>query len=227
MSDQRSSIHIDIISDVVCPWCVIGYGQLRKAMAEFGEKARFTLDWRAFELNPQMSEAGENLRAHLNRKYGTTPEQSAAARARLAELGRSLGFTFDYHDDMRVYNTFKAHQLLCWARERGRQTELKSALFAAYFTRREDISSVATLVDVAGRAGLDKTQAEAALRDGRYEAAVRDEERQWLNRGVHAVPAFIFDHQYALSGAQEPETFTGLFEKLLAEKATPNSVLPT
>ncbi|WP_370161434.1 DsbA family oxidoreductase, partial [Limimaricola soesokkakensis] len=127
-------IRVDIVSDVVCPWCVIGYSQLARAAEEIG--IAIEIHWHPFELNPQMAEEGENLREHLAAKYGTSPEDSVKARARLTEMGAALGFTFDYADDMRMVNTFRAHRLIDWATEQGRGHEMNLALFEAFFTRR-------------------------------------------------------------------------------------------
>lgn len=147
MTADTQPIRVDIVSDVVCPWCAIGYYQLAKAVRETGIEV--DIHWHPFELNPQMAPEGENLRAHLAAKYGTTPEGSRQARARLTEMGAALGFTFNYADDMRMYNTFRAHQLIDWAEEQGKAHEVKLALFAAFFSRREDVSSIDVLAGVA------------------------------------------------------------------------------
>ena len=128
------NLRIDIVSDVVCPWCIIGYKQLERALEESGIAAR--VHWHPFELNPHMADEGENLREHLAAKYGTSPEGSRKARARLTELGAQLGFTFNYADDMRMVNTFRAHQLLHWAEGEGRGHDLQMALFALGRTAR-------------------------------------------------------------------------------------------
>jgi predicted DsbA family dithiol-disulfide isomerase len=210
------ALEVDIVSDVVCPWCIIGYKQLLKALAALPGQFDVTLRWHPFELNPRMPEEGQDLREHLAQKYGTTAGQSQAARTRLAELGESLGFTFDYFEGMRMVNTFRAHQLLHWAGEQGRQTALKLALFEAFFSRREDVNDPAVLVVVAGRAGLDSAQAGAVLSDARYASAVRQEQQQWLDREVHAVPTFLFQQQYIVPGAQEAEAFVRLLQKIQA-----------
>ncbi len=133
-----TTLRIDIVSDVVCPWCVIGFKQLERAIDESGVAAE--IHWHPFELNPQMAEEGENLREHLAAKYGTTPEESRQARDRLTEMGEELGFTFSYAGDMRMVNTFRAHQLLHWAEVEGRGQDLQMALFAAFFTERRDLN---------------------------------------------------------------------------------------
>ncbi len=212
-----AEIRIDIVSDVVCPWCIIGYKQLERALGESGVTAE--LRWHPFELNPQMSEEGENLREHLAAKYGTTPEGSRQARARLTELGAELGFAFNYADDMRMYNTFRAHQLLHWAGTQGRQHALKMALFAAFFTHRRDVNDIEVLAEVAALIGLPKASALAVLTEGRFAEAVREEEAFWTSRGITGVPAMVFDQRYLLVGAQGAETYKPMLENLAEERA--------
>ncbi len=209
-------LQVDIVSDVVCPWCIIGYKQLTKALAALPGQFDVTLRWHPFELNPGMPMAGQDLREHLAQKYGTTPEQSQGARARLSALGESLGFTFDYFDGMRMVNTFRAHQLLHWAAGLGLQTALKLALFEAFFSRREDVNDAGILADAAARAGLDAVEASAVLADARYAQVVREEQQYWLEREVHAVPTFYFQRQYMVPGAQEAEAFVRLLQKIRA-----------
>ena len=196
---NTAPIRLDLVSDVVCPWCIIGFKQLEHAVARAG--VTVDLFWHPFELNPHMPAEGQDLREHIAEKYGSTAEQSRKARARLAALGDELGFPFRYADDMRIYNTFQAHQLLHWAEDVGQQTALKLALFDSYFTRREDVSAPAVLVAAAKRAGLDGQEAAAVLDDARYADAVRDRERLWIAQGIHAVPAFVFNERILVSGA--------------------------
>lgn len=216
---QMLPLQVDIVSDVVCPWCIIGYKQLMKALAALAGEFAPTLRWHPFELNPHMPEEGQDLREHLAQKYGTTPAQSQGARARLTELGASLGFTFDYFEGMRMVNTFCAHQLLHWAAGYGLQTQLTLALFTAFFSRRQDVNDPQVLADAAHSVGLDRAEALAVLADARYAAAVRAEEQLWLERNVHAVPTFVFQQQYMVAGAQESETFVRLLRKIKERSA--------
>lgn len=207
-------MRIDIVSDVVCPWCIIGYRQLEQALG--ARKLEAEIHWQPFELNPQMPEEGQNLREHLAAKYGSTVEASNASRARLTRLGAELGFTFAYTDDMRTYNTFRAHQLLHWAATEGRQHELQMALFAAFFTRCQNIADPAVLADVAAGAGLDRAEALAVLEDARFAEAVRQEERFWVDQGIQGVPAVIFERRHLVSGAQGVERFGAILDQLTA-----------
>lgn len=210
-------IRIDVISDVVCPWCPIGFGRLEAALAELGDRVQPEVTWHPFELNPWMPAEGENLREHLAKKYGTTPEGSRAARAKLTRLGAEVGFEFRYSDEMRMWNTFQAHQLLHWAGEVGAQAALKKALFGAYFTRGENVSDPAVLLEAVRRAGLDAAEAAAVLEDARFAAAVRSRQETWRDRGVHGVPAILFQGRLLLSGAQPKEVFLQVLEDLIEE----------
>ena len=209
-------LRIDIVSDVVCPWCIIGYRQLARALDELDGVFDVQVHWQPFELNPNMPTEGQDTREHLAQKYGTSSEQSRQARDRLSALGESLGFKFDYFDGMRIYNTFKAHQLLHWAAEQGRQTELKMALFEAFFSRRENVGDNVILAEVAQRAGLSDTEAMAVLESARYAQTVREEQARWLDREVHAVPMFFFNDGYPVPGAQEAETFVRILKRIQA-----------
>ena len=222
----RKPCRIDIVSDVVCPWCIIGYRRLERAMASFADTLTFELHWQPFELNPHMPPEGQNLAEHLAGKYGTTPEDSRAARASLTAMGESLGFEFRFHDGMRTYNTFKAHQLLVWAGEAGRQTELKAALFDAYFTLGEDPSAEPVLIAAATQVGLDGETARQVLADGRYADVVRTTTQQLAAQGIRGVPAFIVNNMWLVSGAQESSVFESLFRQLI-EGAPGETAVPT
>lgn len=210
----QAGIQIDIVSDVVCPWCIIGFLQLRRALARTGRAAR--LRWHPFELNPDMGPEGENLRNHVVRKYGATDADSRKAREKLTALGRELGFSFAFSDDSRIVNTFAAHQLLDWAEGQRRQHDLKLALFHAYFARGADVSDPAVLEQAAVTAGLDGKAARAALESGAHAPAVRRKQQAWAERGVHGVPAMVFDRTYLVSGAQGVDGYSAVLNRLPA-----------
>lgn len=205
-------IRVDIVSDVVCPWCVIGWRQLAAASRETGIEV--DVHWHPFELNPDMAEEGENIREHVARKYGASAESSRQARARMTEIGAGLGFAFAYGDDSRMRNTFRAHQLIDWAEGQGRAHDTKQALFDAFFTRGEDVSDPAVLAEVAGRVGLDPVAARAMLDSGERAEAVREREHEWLERGISAVPAMVFQGRRLVPGAQGEETYAMILRRL-------------
>ncbi|WP_417709844.1 DsbA family oxidoreductase [Roseibium aggregatum] len=210
-------LQIDIVSDVVCPWCIVGFKQLEQAIARTGVSA--AIKWHPFELNPDMVAEGENLREHIMRKYGSSAEQSQAARERLTELGANLDFDFRFTDDMRMVNTFKAHQLIHWAGESGKEHALKMALFQAYFRNGKDVHDDQVLADVAESVGLDRAEALAVLKDGRFAEIVRAEEAFWTGNGIHGVPAVIFERQHLVSGAQGVDNFAAIITELTKGKA--------
>jgi predicted DsbA family dithiol-disulfide isomerase len=179
---SREPIRIDIVSDVVCPWCIIGYKQLERAQAETGLPA--ILYWHPFELNSDMPEDGQDLFEHIAGKYGTSKDESVKARTKLTALADELGFLMNYRDDMRMQNTFRAHQLLHWAASKQRQHRMKLALFAAYFSDGRNVNDPAFLVEVAGSIGLDAEEASAVLNDQRFAEQVRKHETFWTSRGV-------------------------------------------
>lgn len=219
MTIPPAKIRIDIVSDVVCPWCVIGYKQLQEALSRLEGAVEAELYWHPFELNPMMPPEGQELREHMGQKYGTNRQQSDAARERLAKVGDALGFSFNFYEGQRIYNTFLAHQLLKWAEQQGKQSELELALFESYFSQQQNVGEEKVLAEVASRVGLDQAEAAAVLEDGRYEAEVREHQRFWLSKGIQAVPSFILDRRYLIPGAQDPDVFVAALEKLSEEEA--------
>ena len=210
-------IRVDIVSDVVCPWCAIGYYQLAKAAEQAG--VGIEVHWHPFELNPQMAEEGENLREHLAAKYGTTPEGSKKARARLTDLGAALGFTFNYADDMQMVNTFRAHQLIDWAEDQGLAHEAKLALFEAFFTWRKNLNDPNVLAEIAQSIGLDRDTVLEILSSGEKADIVRQKEQFWTSRGVTGVPAMIFQRQHLVSGAQGEDNYARILRHLVETEA--------
>ena len=215
---DKLPLRIDIVSDVVCPWCVIGYFRLQQALERFADTLKPELHWLPFELNPEMPPEGENLREHLARKYGSTPQQSIEARQRLTDLGADLGFEFNYSDDMRMYNTFNAHQLLHWAGAYDKQTALSLRLFKDFFREGKNVDEVEVLALAAEAVDLNPQEARDILREQAYACAVRGLENEMIGHGVQGVPLFILNRQYAISGAQEIATFEQQLQQLLNER---------
>ena len=210
---------IDFVSDVSCPWCIIGLRGLEEALARTRDVVDAQITFRPFELNPNMPPEGQNIVEHVAQKYGSTPEQSAANRDAIRQRAADLGFTIAGSDQSRIYNTFDAHRLLHWAEIEGHQAALKHALFEAYFSEGRDPSDHETLVDVARKAGLDPDAAREVLASGRYAGEVRHAERLWQQRGINAVPAIVIDERYLISGGQPPEAFEKAIRSIAAEAA--------
>lgn len=207
-------IRIDIVSDVVCPWCIIGYKRLELALMSVADEIEADIHWHPFELNPAMGAEGQNLREHLAEKYGTTTEASIAARETLTKLGNEVGFAFNFSDESRIYNTRKAHQLLMWAQSEDKQYDLELALFHAYFTDGKDISDPQVLIDCASELGLDATMVSQVISDETWADAVASTEQQWLEAGINAVPAIIFDRKHLISGAQTTELLLSAIKQI-------------
>lgn len=214
-----AQLSIDIVSDVVCPWCAIGYKQLERAIGLMGDRVDVGVRWHPFQLAPYLDADGQNIGDYGRERYGASPEQSAANRARIQSAGAPLGLEFNYSSESRIYNTRKAHRLLAWAGEAGGQTKLKLALFQAYFTDQLNISDDQVLLNVVASAGLDRAAAEAALTDPRYEEQVAQELHYWDMQNITGVPAFIINGKYMIPGAQDAETFVRVFEKVLEKDA--------
>jgi predicted DsbA family dithiol-disulfide isomerase len=210
-------MRIDFVSDISCPWCVIGLKGLEAALARTGDLVAADIHFQPFELNPDMPREGENGAEHIARKYGSNPDQIAANREMIRQRAAALGFTMARGAQSRIYNTFDAHRLLHWAQGEGRQAALKHALFEAYFTEDRDPSDLEVLVAAAAKAGLDPAAARDVLDSGRYGEEVRRAEQLWRSRGINSVPAIVIDERYLISGGQPPEIFEQALRKIAAE----------
>jgi predicted DsbA family dithiol-disulfide isomerase len=208
-------LKIDFVSDIACPWCAIGLSSLQLALARLGETVDADIAIHPFELNPQMHAGGEDIVDYLGEKYGRTPAQIAEAQAMIRERGESVGFAFGPRT--RVYNTFDAHRLMYWAAIDGKQLPLKQALLRAYHSEGKDPSDHAVLIDAARSVGLDPVRATAVLQSGDYADEVRAEEREYQAKGIHSVPAIIFNGRYLVSGGQPVETFEQVIQQVLDE----------
>lgn len=210
-------LKIDFVSDVACPWCVVGLRSLQRALEQVGAEVVADIHFQPFELNPQMPPEGQDIAEHIAQKYGSTPAQLAANQENIRSRGAELGFTFDMGKRSRIYNTFDAHRLLHWAELEGKQAALKNALFAAYFTAGRNPSDREVLIDVATQAGLDATQAREILASGRYADEVREREQFYQSRGINAVPSVIINDKYLVQGGQPSEVFEQAIRRIAAE----------
>ncbi|MGI2113633.1 DsbA family oxidoreductase [Shewanella frigidimarina] len=215
---MTAKIKLDIISDVVCPWCIVGYKHLEAAINELGLQDQVEIEWQPFELNPNMPAEGENLREHSARKYGTTPEGSVRARANIAQQGAEHGFIFDYFEQMKMVNTLDAHVLLEYANEVGKQTELKLRLFSAFFTEHKDISNREVLTSELTAVGINAAEAMSLLDNAAVAEQVRAKEAHWQQLGISGVPTVIFNQSSALTGAHPVEAYKQVLAELVAQR---------
>ena len=223
---QPKKLTIDIYSDVMCPWCIIGYSQLQKGLAQLEGEIEAEVRWLPFELNPDMPPEGEESVAHIARKYGRTAEQAKAGRDQMLGVGERAGYSFAYTGageppPSLLRNTFAAHKLLKWALIEGGaavQNRLKLALFDAHFQQRRDVSDADVLVELAAAQGLDPAGARAALTDAALGVIVKREEAQAYDMNVTGVPAMLIQGKYMIPGAQEPEVYVNALRRVVARE---------
>lgn len=216
---------IDIYSDVMCPWCIIGYSQLQRALQSLTGEIEAELRWLPFELNPDMPIGGEGQSEHIARKYGSTPEQAEANRAQLLAIGERSGYSFAYRGEgeppkAMMWNTFAAHKLLKWALiEYGAETQnrLKLALFDAHFQDRRNVSDPAVLCGIALQLGMDSASAALALDDAALGQIVRREQAQAWDMNISGVPAMIVNGRVLIPGAQESEVYVNALRRVVAK----------
>ena len=209
-------VRIDFVSDVSCPWCVVGLKSLEQALDKLQDTVQADIHFQPFELNANMPPEGEDIGEHIARKYGSTPEQMAQSREAIRARGEQLGFTFAMDKRGRIYNTFDAHRLLHWAGLEGRQKALKMALFDAYFTQGQNPSSHEVLLKVAGDVGLDTVKAAEVLASSAYADEVRAQEQFYQQNGINSVPAVIINERHLISGGQPPEVFEQALRQIIA-----------
>ncbi|KAB0515472.1 Predicted dithiol-disulfide isomerase, DsbA family [Pseudomonas koreensis] len=214
---MSSALKIDFVSDVSCPWCVVGLYGLLQALEILRDEVQAEIHFQPFELNPKMGPEGQNITEHIGEKYGSTPEQSQKNREAIRARGADVGFAFRTDGNSRIYNTFDAHRLLHWAGLEGLQLPLKEALFKAYFTDGGNPSDHAQLTQIAESVGLDRQRAAAILASDEFAESVREEEQTWLQRGVSSVPTVVFNGQYAVTGGQPVDTFVGAIRQIMSE----------
>ena len=220
---MTTHLKIDFVSDVSCPWCVIGLRALDEALERVKDEVQAELHFQPFELNPGMPAEGQEITEHITQKYGITPEQADANRENIRQRGAQLGFKFSSASEAgggrhRIYNTFDAHRLLHWAglEGGGLQKALKEALFAAYFTDGQSPASHKVLARLAGEVGLDAERASEVLASDAYADEVRERAQFYLNQGIHSVPAVIINDRHLISGGQPPEVFEQALRQIAA-----------
>ena len=214
---MSTPMKIDFVSDVSCPWCVIGLKALEAAIAELGDEVKAEIHFQPFELNPQMPPGGQDITEHLAEKYQATPEQSEQTREMIRARGAEVGFTFALAKRSRIYNTFDAHRLLHWAEREGRQLALKHALFKAYFTDGENPGAHEVLIRLAAEVGLDAARAKQILASDAYAEDVRKRERFYLEQGINAVPAVIVNDRHLIQGGHPAKVFEQALRRIAAE----------
>ena len=224
---MTQTLTIDIYSDVMCPWCAIGYGQLTKALEALEGEIEAQVRWRPFELNPDMPAEGEQQEAHLQRKYGRSAEEGAKVRGQMKAIAEGAGVSLAYEGEgeappAMMWNTRDCHKLLGFALEEAGpqvQTQLKLALFEAHFNHRKALNQRDVLLDIAAGVGLHREAAKAALDDEALEARVLAEERQAWDMNITGVPAMIINGKFLVPGAQGPETYVNVLRRVVEKSS--------
>ena len=206
---MTTTLKIDFVSDIACPWCAVGLGALEKALERLDGQVQAELHFQPIELNPHMPAGGQDLGEHLTEKYGSTPEQQAQIRQNIAARGAEVGFEFHPGGRGRVYNTFNAHRLLHWAASQGAgaQHALKKAFLQAYQGRAECVEDAEVLLAAVASAGLDVAAARAVLVSDTHTAEVRERQQFYTQAGIRSVPAIIINDKHLISGGQPVEVF--------------------
>ena len=216
---MTTTLKIDFVSDIACPWCAVGLGALEGALQRLAPEVNAQIHFQPFELNPNMPAGGQDLGEHLSEKYGSTLEQQNQIRETIRLRGEEVGFHFNREGRGRVYNTFDAHRLLYWAGlegVHGPQHALKKALLEAYQGRAECVESHAVLLNAVRVAGMDGEKAQAILSSDTYAQEVRAREQFFQQAGIHSVPAVIINDRHLSSGGQPVEVFENALRKIAA-----------
>jgi len=212
-------MRIDVFSDTICPWCLIGKRRLGRVLAE-RPGLRSAVRWRAFQLNPTMPAEGMDRRRYLDLKFGGA-EAARRIYEPIVQAGGEEGIPFRFEAIRRTPNTLQSHRVIRFAASRGRQDAVVEALFYAYFVRGRDIGNLEVLAAAAAEGGLDPDEARALLRGDGEAAAVEAEDAAARRAGIQGVPCFIFNGTYVLAGAQPPEVLLRMFDLAAQDEATP------
>ncbi len=209
---------IEIWSDIACPFCYIGKRKLEKAIQKLPDSSSIQIEWKSFQLNPDLqTNENQNTLTYLSQTKGWTLDQTLQMTAQVAATGREEGLNFDFEHTV-VANTKQAHRLLHFAKEKGKQDELKERLFQVYFEEGKNIDQQETLLNCAEAARLDREEAKQVLDSASFDAAIDQDVYESRLIGVQGVPFFVFDRKYGISGAQPDEVFDRTLQQALQEQ---------
>ena len=214
------TLKIDIVSDIVCPWCVIGFKNLKKAMHELQTELNFEISWKPYELHPEIPQEGYDKKLYMQQKFGSSSGRSPYNE--ITKIGESVGFEFNFSKTERIPNTFMAHRLLWKAEQCNLQTELSEALFRAYFSEGLNIGSKEILAEVSELVGMDKEEVINFLDSKEGGQEIADLEMNFIEKSIGAVPTYFINDKYIIQGGQEPETFVSFFKKIIQKENAAN-----
>ncbi len=208
---KTASIHLDIYSDVICPWCYVGKARLDEALKNISSSLSVTKSWKPFELNPTMPAEGADRKEYMLKKFGTS--DVSAMQKRLSDAGAENGVRFDFSAMKRVPNTFNAHRLIWYSLKEGKQHLLAEVLFRTYFLEGKDLGDINVLVEAAAQATLDAEHSRRFLNSDDGAQEVRKEENEGRMMGINAVPTFVVNGEIIASGAIPPDELASLLEE--------------
>ncbi len=209
---------VEIWSDIVCPFCYIGKRKFEMALEKFPAKDQVEIEWKSFQLDPEMDNSeGLNVHEYLGKRKGGSPADGKRMNDSMTAIAKDVGLNYDF-DNAIINNTSLAHQLLHFAKIKGVQNEMKERIFKAYYTEGLDTADIDILVKLAAEAGLDTDETRKVLAENLYAEAVRNDQQTAYEIGVQGVPFYVFNNKYAVSGAQSPETFAQVLEKVWEEE---------
>lgn len=217
---------VEIWSDIVCPFCYIGKRKFEMALENFDAKDKVEIEWKSFQLDPEMdNREGLDVHAYLGKRKGGTPADGKRMNDSMTAVAKEVGLHYDF-DKTIINNTIHAHRLLHFAKELKLQNQLKELLFKAYYTEGKDTADFNTLIALAAEIGIPEAESRKVLEDNLYEAEVRKDQADAYKIGVQGVPYYVFNNKYGVSGAQSPETFAQVLDKVWEEEQ-PLSIIDT
>lgn len=223
---MATQLKIDFISDISCPWCVVGLRNMEAALANIGDDIETYVRFEPFELNPDMPQEGMDRATYFATKYQISSDEAKQRGGEIRARAEEAGFTMNTGEGFRVYNTFDAHRLLEWAMEEGKQRALKHALFDAYFTDGKNMGDHESLAQIAESVGLNGAKAREILAGDDYAGHVRQSQSHQRGRGVQSVPTIIVNGEYVINGGQPPAIFEKAFRHIASEVARDEAAMP-
>jgi predicted DsbA family dithiol-disulfide isomerase len=215
----RMKMKIEIWSDVMCPFCYLGKRKLENALAQFADKERIEVEWKSFQLNPDLvTNPGINIQQYLSEHKGMSVEQVKHNNNYITQVGQTVGLEYHF-DRIVVANTFSAQQLLKFAHTQGKQNEVEELVFEAFFTKGKNVDDFSTLLQLANEAGLDTEGLHEALENNQYAAQAQADMTEASQLGIHSVPYFVFNRKLAVNGAQESAVFLETLRKAFTDWA--------
>ena len=211
---NRSQLKIDIVSDIVCPWCAIGYKKLSEAMTQLDDEISFEVNWKPYELHPEIPKEGFDKKEYYKIKFGESSGSNDKFNF-ISEEGKKVGLEFNFKKSKNLPNTFLAHRLLWLCRSKGKQDVIAEALFYAYFTDGRDVGNEDELIEISSENGLNKQEIKDFFQSSIGHEEVLREENRAKEMNIFSVPTYIFNKKYLLVGGQESETFKAYIKKVI------------